>query len=645
VPHSGVCAEAANRSEAALAGVTALARPITLSETKIPLGSLVQKIATQTGVKLAANPNVADEPVAVVVRKLPARELLTHLAELLDYRWRRLGKAGDWHYEIWQDAASRRYEETLRRDLAVYARKRLAEEVDQLAVMASLSQEQIDAIIEAPPLAPAGVTEPLTREQALTYFKSPEGQARGRRFDRAMQLWSPTQRSLARFLKRLSAEQWNLLRAKGSLIFSSEPGREDLLLADDVAQEFRLSPPLATAPVYFRRSDSDTQAKVREQERKVQPLWAAATGYWVMLQHNIGKFFEQYGVLTFHAGVHPLLPGEGSLAFSRLSGPGMGTELRLSIRPGQFHEPAAGEAPHQDTLPADDPVLGAKQFFRPVLQQKPGNSGSEVPKDKFLDLLPEIARIYGVDIISDAYGISNSDYSYDPNSPVSLASLLQEMVGERYRWDRRDRLLRLRNRIWYLMRPPEVPLRLLQRWIQTYSQHGALFLQDYVEMATALTDRQRSELTKSERVTYLPAYHEFCHASGVRDVLRLYASLTPQQRNALQRGQVLSPRQLDPPQRERFRVAFREALYDVEHPPDPRTWTDLSFSMSIKPAPAKSRAGTPQRNGRPQRLEEVQFNFRHGREVYPAALMTVLRPGLSAADERPHRSHQRLQSR
>ena len=70
-----------------LQGVAALEKPITCTETKIPLGELIQMVAADTGVTLTAAPGVADEPVAVVVRAMPARQLLEQVAKLLDYRW------------------------------------------------------------------------------------------------------------------------------------------------------------------------------------------------------------------------------------------------------------------------------------------------------------------------------------------------------------------------------------------------------------------------------------------------------------------------------------------------------------------------------------------------------------------------------
>src|SRR5438093_10452821 len=72
-----------------LAAVKELDKPVTYTETKIPLVELIAKVAADTGVTLTAAREVADEPVAVVVNWMPARELLRQLADLLDHRWGR----------------------------------------------------------------------------------------------------------------------------------------------------------------------------------------------------------------------------------------------------------------------------------------------------------------------------------------------------------------------------------------------------------------------------------------------------------------------------------------------------------------------------------------------------------------------------
>src|SRR5439155_23576406 len=85
----GLAAGSERRPRSNLADAAGLEKPVTYSETKIPLGELLARVTTDTGITLTAASDVADEPVAVVVTDVPARELLDQLAVLLDYRWRR----------------------------------------------------------------------------------------------------------------------------------------------------------------------------------------------------------------------------------------------------------------------------------------------------------------------------------------------------------------------------------------------------------------------------------------------------------------------------------------------------------------------------------------------------------------------------
>src|SRR6266542_884343 len=92
----GLADEAVKRPGSPLEGIAALEKPVTYSETKIPLGELVQLVAAETHVRLTAARAVSDEPVAVVVKEYPARQLLEQLAGLLDYQWGRQGTEGHW---------------------------------------------------------------------------------------------------------------------------------------------------------------------------------------------------------------------------------------------------------------------------------------------------------------------------------------------------------------------------------------------------------------------------------------------------------------------------------------------------------------------------------------------------------------------
>src|SRR5438034_22194 len=63
---------AGERRRPVLENVRGLDKPVTYTETKIPLGELIQKVAADTGAPLTVAPGVADEPVEVIVNDLPA---------------------------------------------------------------------------------------------------------------------------------------------------------------------------------------------------------------------------------------------------------------------------------------------------------------------------------------------------------------------------------------------------------------------------------------------------------------------------------------------------------------------------------------------------------------------------------------------
>src|SRR2546428_795108 len=111
------------------------------------------------------------------------------------------------------------------------------------------------------------------------------------------------------------------------------------------------------------------------------------------------------------------------------------------------------------------------------------------------DLLPDLARIYRVQFIADAYTPVNARLGAQRASePEALYQVLSRAANPTHRWDRRGNLIRLRSRTWFLDRPKEVPLRLVRHWKELTDQHGALPLETYEEMARSLTDLQMENL-------------------------------------------------------------------------------------------------------------------------------------------------------
>jgi hypothetical protein len=261
----GFAADAGQRPKSVLEGVKELEKPVTYTETKIPLGELVQKVAQDTGAPLTASKEVADEPVAVVVKEFSARELLEQLADFLDYQWSRRGKNGQWHYEIYQDLAGKQREEALRQSALAAAQQRLGEEVLRFAETAALPPKQLQSMAEQ------------YRRWHETFFKLPPAQRSAgwakerrqiQRLSVANRLSSPVNRTLALLLGHLTPEQWGLLRQGRPLLFSTNPQPGEVMLPEAMSRAFRAAHP--SMDDSWRYGDTEFAEKERQKQRSME---------------------------------------------------------------------------------------------------------------------------------------------------------------------------------------------------------------------------------------------------------------------------------------------------------------------------------------------------------------------------------------
>jgi hypothetical protein len=632
----GQAADMQQRPRSPLEGVAALDRPVSYTETKIALSELVQKVAAETGVKLAAAADVADEPVAVVVTELPAVQLLEELAELLEYRWSRRGKTGAWTYEIYQDVASRQQEAALRQAMFAGAEKRLEEEIGHNAEMARRPPAEIEAIEEASWQRQEELNK-LPRQQQRAFYNSREGQEWNQRFRAATAVSSPIARVLAGMLGRLSPAQWAVLRQEGQIAFSTDPQSGELPLPAATVQLFRTASTLAPrrrsrVVVIGPQPDPQQEEQMRRDEQDQEAHWKGATGYQVTLRLHTRQF-EKYGFLHLEARAAPLATGEPQ----RRSFFGPGT-LSITVGPSDADQQAWNKTPERRAELESDPVFGRKERFQPTARpHKNPNVPSATPWWQIQDLLPDLARTYRVQFISDAYWMSGTISGLQfPAEPTTLLEQLEHAaVG--HRWDRRQGLIRLRSRTWFFERPKEVPLRVVRRWRERFEQQpGPLSLAEYVEIATTLKDlqlEQFGDLVQQGVISRGPP--DLGQLYGARHALRLYASLPPGQQETLRRVGSLRLTEMMPPQRALFLAARqdwqRRSMEGQGMPPAPADLDGASFSMgtrtyirteesfdggsivSLSPVPAATDAQRLPRGT--QTVTQAEFVFSYGPDV------------------------------
>jgi hypothetical protein len=577
----GFAAENAQQPRTALADVPELEKRVTYCETKIPLGEFVAKVAADTGVLLTAARDVADEPVAVVVTDFPARELLEQLADLLDYRWSRRQKSERGReresegrgerdgtspgltpkaqrptpvFEIWQDLASKRREEALRQTLLAAAEQSFQ---DQLAIcreLAGKSDEEMRRLWDdVVPRYERLVKLPKDEQWAQAH--TPQGFRDG--YIRT--LWSPIIRSLAGFASRLSPEQWTALRSGRPLVSSSSPKRGELPLPSEVLRVFRtarhsLSPPdralYPTAPEF--------EEKLRQGAREWQEGWAQAEGYQVSFRFVP----ESPGWLAFLAKVAPLRGGKPGGEINQNAG------FHILSHAEQFL-PTSGDDPQRRARLEQDPFLSAQKPYTldPRPFQDPLFPGNTRSIRLLPDLLPDLARTYGVNFIADSYW----PVVLIPNPPLAgpapLFQVLDRLCGNRYTWDRRGTLIRCRNRSWYQQRPSEIPLRLVRRWAALCDERGALPLEEYAALAATLTDRQLDTLRNLRQGgVFQTVLRDVADAADARYLLRLYSRLPAVQQKALREGKPLGIAQFPPSLRPLILATLRRAPLRRSYP-------------------------------------------------------------------------------
>jgi hypothetical protein len=574
-----------------LAEVKGLEKRITYTETKIPLGELVAKAAADTGVPLTATPEVADEPVAVVVTDLPARDLLQEVADLLDYRWRRRFPKGQApalntpdpapSFEIYQDLAARNRETALRERQRREVEARFQEELKRSAAMAALPADAFQRLLTAA----ADRRRQASTAPSGSPSLSAEAREQEQRDEAVHSLQSPVQRTLALLIQQMPAEQWQHLLTAGQLTFSTKPGPEEVPFPTDIEQRLRASgPTYRTQGWWLETPTAEDEDDNREEDQQWQAAWTAAGGYRATLELD-PQAFQWHSSLNLETraepirGPEPLAPADLLSPIRRGFSPGM--MFNLSSTPFDTRDPDEELTPEQRVALAKDSVFGATAEYRPERPSSP-KGGPPAAEKSFQEYLPELARLYHVSFLADAYwDAPRLASSALPTEPTPLYALLARLMSPTQRWDRRDRLVRLRSRTWFMERPCEVPLRLVRQWKNRAARDGALSLDTFATCAAALSDGQIDFLNYLIEVAGLTK--DFAMVPAGRQWLRFYATLTSGQRQALWQDRPVLLAHLTPAQRTLMLAGLGEGYRETGSMVKPEYLASATVSLQEKP--------------------------------------------------------------
>jgi hypothetical protein len=516
-----------------------LFQKVGLQQKAVSLEELCRELARQSGIRIEASRGVADEKVTAFVKERSLREVMRQVTRLFGYTWLRVGKGGEYRYELIQDLRSQLMEEELRnRDLneAFLAMDR---EMQALRPYLGLTPEQLRAKAEAAP--------------------TPEQKKRLR--DLVGAGWGGLQMYF-----RLSPEEMAALRTGQRLAFSSQPEPKE----QPLPSELRL-PILGTLSAYrfWRQGKSagvgpagSVPPGAEQYELKALPE-AQATTILLAGRSELGQI-----ALEARSGFS-VKSDNGSFAYD------LDTVLARGVSPSV----ASPENAWANAALARDPALQAVVNWRPTSSCRCGgaypgfNSGdrdaraseggdTEAARGRepvtTADVLAAIHRATGIDLLSDAYTRLYPPASVSVEKRRLFDALNQVADAMHYRWRKEAGLLLFRSASYFNDKRKEVPNRLLERWAASLREHGHLTLDDLLEIAQ-LGDVQLDSQIAAEGVVRCYGLRGWGLATdlNLRKHLRFLATLDPEQRRLAQSPADLPFRRLNLGQQQQFlAVAF-----------------------------------------------------------------------------------------
>jgi RNA polymerase sigma-70 factor (ECF subfamily) len=481
-----------------------LTRKVTLAIKATALADLCAHLATETGLKIAAGASVADEKVTIFCQKLPLRDVMRQLSRPFGYTWLRSGKQGEYRYELAQDMRSQLLEEELRNRDRNEALLALDREIERYRHYLGLSPDE--ALARSKTGARGGLSREQPAEKALLEQLAGYG-------------WGPIQ-----IYFRLSNQELLALRAGQTLTFSAAPKSGEQPLAPELARgvfqsyrdwRARQGP---RAESFYPTDPAHPGIPGDPPLSSVPELRASIT--LRMTQAELGEFtldgdsgvFNPNGFFATRDGKGPYASGRSPAV---LKPDNRAANLKL----------------------AGDPALCSRVTVQPRSSCHPAaaavTSGGSISEARVTpaDVLEALHRATGLPIVADHYTRLYKTSELSARNLLLFDALNQLCDAMRLRWAKDGIWLQFRSASFYDDRLKEVPNRLLTRWSAARGQHGALALDDLIEIAQ-LPDAQldASEMADGARECFGLAEWDLARHPRLRPHLRYLATFAPDQR-------------------------------------------------------------------------------------------------------------------
>ena len=517
-----------------------LDKKVTLDVNNVKLEEVAKSLSEQTGITIKAGSGqrdwkVRERTVTIHAKDQPAGKMLDEISRVVGFYISREGKDKEWTYIIWQDKKSRDLESEM-----ITAQK----EADAQRVK-DMRESTIDAAEKALKMNPDEAMKLKDKDPWTAYMGG-----------------TKTGRGFAGLLSSLQ---------------SQFPTEYDLMMRGKLS-----SFPLSGLPAGLRKSLQDAlsggladdfKSRMGDMANGLTPIQLTSMPIDGLMNGNMagqmglsgllfisgtkpGDKFDgnQFGgmPMTFFPMVSPNTIGAaafGDMLLDVESGTSM-VEAGRKLEP-KFNDPAllaqmlAHDSPTEKDPPTDPELTREVELKADALPKADKAAlGSDTDQESQGKVIAEISRALGTPVLMESFAqvLPLSAFITPGKQPVYKVLIALEKGN--YSWERGDGVLRIRPSDWALRRSYLIPESFLTFYKDLLVKQETLTLDDLAAIATSLTDDQiQRTLVIDPELTFLTISMGGM-LGGSCDMLRLYGSLTADQKQTLQSDNGLAFSQL-----------------------------------------------------------------------------------------------------
>ncbi len=545
-----------------------LDKKVTISVVHAKLEDVVKQLSEQSGVEIKAGTGARDwkvreRKVTIEAKDVRLGTVLEEISKLLGFYLSKSGKKDEWAYTFWQDMKAR----LLESEMLNAAREAVAQR------SVAMRQSALDSASEALKLSPEEAMKKKAEDPWTAYLG---GTKSGRGYAQILGYLAgnfPIERDL-------------MLRGKKTTIsLESIPP-----YLQQAIEDTKFGGYMALGAEHMSQEESDMYGGLTASQLTVMPMSGfasdqdmASAGWSGMVMINARLPGDLAGdevppeVDSMFGGGMPLamfplarsdsLTGKlfGKMLLAIDEGMKEGEMEKLMEdemgNPDLFAETLALESPTEKEPPTD-PEMTREVDLGELPKVNTFEPDTDLPETIGKEVIA-VSKAIGKPVLLESFLGSMPMGIFLNSGKQPLYKILIGMEKAGYNWTFGDGTLRLRPDDWALQRSYEIPESTLAKYSEIL-KNREFSLDDLAGLATELTDGQiTNTLMEMPEFTFLVMSMQSDFGGGSRELLRLYGSMSSQQKSAVQADPGLGFSQLSGPQWDRLNVIISDEFGGV----------------------------------------------------------------------------------